>query len=224
MSIIITDLAMPVMNGRELLHAIRDHPSTQALPIIFLSAQAGTDARVEALLLGADDFMTKPFQSSELVARVKVHLQLGEVRKELERRVEERTAALAESERKYREISDQYQTLSLMSPVGIFQTDSSGQILFANPRFSEITGCSRAGPYAGWQDSVVPDDASKVHQMWDDAVQEWRGDRAVVTSEFRFVNGKWVQLELRVYERGYIGSLVSLQCWVFEDGGCSDGG
>lgn len=214
---------MPVMNGRELLYAIRDHPSTQAIPIIFLSAQAGTDARVEALLLGADDFMMKPFQSSELVARVKVHLQLGEVRKELERRVGERTAALVGSERRHREISDQYQTLSLMSPVGIFQTDSSGHVVFANPRFSEITGCSRAGPYAGWQDSVVPEDASKVHRMWDDAVQEWKADRAVVTSEFRFMNGKWVQLELRAYEQGYIGSLVSLQCCRYKEGECSDG-
>lgn len=56
------------------------------------------------------------------------HLQLGKMRKELERRVEERTRALNESEGRYRGLADRYSTLSVLSPVGIFLIDHVGNL------------------------------------------------------------------------------------------------
>lgn len=79
---------MPNLDGRGLLAALRANPSTALIPVIFLSAEAGSEARVEALLQGADDYLVKPFQSRELLARVNVHLQLGKMRTELEKRGE----------------------------------------------------------------------------------------------------------------------------------------
>lgn len=70
----------------------------------------------------------KPFQGKELLARVNIHLQLGKMRIELERRVEERTRALIESEMRYRGLADRYSTLSLLSPVGIFMADAQGKV------------------------------------------------------------------------------------------------
>jgi DNA-binding response OmpR family regulator len=109
---------MSRLDGNGLLKALRSNPSTALIPVIFLSADASPEVRVSALLAGADDYLCKPFQSRELLARVNVHLQLSKMRLELERRVEERTRALIESEMRYRGLADRYSTLSLLSPVG----------------------------------------------------------------------------------------------------------
>lgn len=70
--LIITDLAMPEMNGLELTQAIRRMAST---PIIVLSVRDTDAMKVNALDEGADDYLTKPFSMSELLARVRAQLR-----------------------------------------------------------------------------------------------------------------------------------------------------
>jgi two-component system KDP operon response regulator KdpE len=72
--LIITDLAMPEMNGLELTQAVR-HVSN--VPIIVLSVRSGDRMKVKALDDGADDYLTKPFSTPELLARVRVQLRHG---------------------------------------------------------------------------------------------------------------------------------------------------
>ncbi|BGP26767.1 multi-sensor hybrid histidine kinase [Rhodotorula toruloides] len=208
-SIVVTDLAMPVMGGRELLAALRKDPKTSLVPIIFLSAQAGSEARVDALLLGADDYIVKPFQARELMARVNVHLQLGQMRKELERRVTERTAALLESEKKLKELADQHQTLALVSPVGIFQTDREGNMVFVNPQFYVISGHPDGVPHSEWPKDVWPEDLPRVEKLWNDAISNWAPDKHA-SFEYRYKKGNWAQLEIRSFEKGYIGSITDI--------------
>ncbi|GAA5896575.1 hypothetical protein JCM8208_004237 [Rhodotorula glutinis] len=209
-SIVVTDLAMPVMSGRELLAALRQHPDTSLVPVIFLSAQAGSEARVDALLLGADDYIVKPFQARELLARVNVHLQLGHMRKELERRVTERTAALIESEKKLKELAEQHQTLALVSPVGIFQCDTEGKMVFANPRYFEISHHPSDVPLDQFESDIHPDDVERVRTQWHDAIANWRADKPVSTFEYRYKAGNWAQLEVRSFDKGYIGSITDI--------------
>jgi DNA-binding response OmpR family regulator len=71
--LVITDLAMPQMNGHELCQQIRDRKST--VPIIMLTALGGTEDVVEGLDAGADDYMVKPFRVPELLARVRARLR-----------------------------------------------------------------------------------------------------------------------------------------------------
>ena len=68
--LILTDVMMPKMSGYDLLQAVRADKGLQAIPVIFLTARAGTDARVESLDAGADDYLSKPFDELELLARV----------------------------------------------------------------------------------------------------------------------------------------------------------
>jgi DNA-binding response OmpR family regulator len=68
--LILTDVMMPKMNGHDLLQAVRADKSLRAVPVIFLTARAGTEARVESLDAGADDYLSKPFDELELLARV----------------------------------------------------------------------------------------------------------------------------------------------------------
>ncbi len=82
--IIITDIMMPVMDGIELLQHLKTNPKTAALPVIFLSARAGEEAKIEGLEVGADDYLVKPFSSKELIARIKSHLKITQTRRHLQ--------------------------------------------------------------------------------------------------------------------------------------------
>jgi two-component system KDP operon response regulator KdpE len=71
-ALVITDLAMPNMNGLELCKQLR---SISAIPIIVLSVRGDEKTKVEALNLGADDYVTKPFGMDELLARIRATLR-----------------------------------------------------------------------------------------------------------------------------------------------------
>jgi two-component system KDP operon response regulator KdpE len=70
--LVITDLAMPIVNGLELCRRLR---AVSQVPIIVLSAKGEERTKVEALDLGADDFVTKPFGIDELLARIRASLR-----------------------------------------------------------------------------------------------------------------------------------------------------
>jgi two-component system KDP operon response regulator KdpE len=70
--LVITDLAMPNMDGLELTRRLR---SQSSVPIVVLSVRGQERSKVEALDAGADDYVTKPFNMNELLARVRAHLR-----------------------------------------------------------------------------------------------------------------------------------------------------
>jgi signal transduction histidine kinase len=67
--LVVTDVMMPVMDGRDLLARIRARPELTGLPVVVLTAVAEQDLRVELLRAGANDFLTKPFEPEELLVR-----------------------------------------------------------------------------------------------------------------------------------------------------------
>lgn len=71
--LLILDLGLPRMNGIEVLKRLRARKSAQ--PVLILTAQDGVDDRVRGLDAGADDYLTKPFGSAELLARIRAHLR-----------------------------------------------------------------------------------------------------------------------------------------------------
>ena len=73
--IIITDLMMPEMDGLELARRIKEEVTTSHIPVVVLTARTDLDTQVEALKRGADDFITKPFSSTYLRARIENILQ-----------------------------------------------------------------------------------------------------------------------------------------------------
>ena len=68
--LVISDIMMPKVNGLELLAALRSSPDTAAMPVILLSAKAQVADVQRGLELGADDYVTKPFDPLELIDRV----------------------------------------------------------------------------------------------------------------------------------------------------------
>ena len=92
--LILLDVQMPGMNGFEACKELKSDPATANIPVIFMTALADTDSKVKGFALGAVDYITKPFQADELLARVKTHLQLSYLTRHLDQRVGERTAEL----------------------------------------------------------------------------------------------------------------------------------
>ena len=74
-TLIISDIMMPRMDGIELLNAIKQSHDTSHIPTILLSAKSSIDDRIKGLDYGADDYITKPFSSSYLKARIRTLLQ-----------------------------------------------------------------------------------------------------------------------------------------------------
>jgi signal transduction histidine kinase len=81
--LILLDVMMPGMDGFETCREIRKEPAYDDIPIIFLSALSDVEAKVKALESGGVDYITKPFQQLEVLARIELHLRLR--RLELER-------------------------------------------------------------------------------------------------------------------------------------------
>ena len=68
--LIISDLMMPVMNGHQLLEAVKADPFRAHLPFLLLTAKVNPEDKIRALRIGVDDYLTKPFQEDELLARI----------------------------------------------------------------------------------------------------------------------------------------------------------
>jgi signal transduction histidine kinase len=79
---VISDVMMPRADGFRLLHDLRSNPRTRDLPVILVSARADPESTLEALQLGADDYLVKPFGARELVIRIRAVLQSSRIRSE----------------------------------------------------------------------------------------------------------------------------------------------
>ncbi len=81
--LILLDIMMPEMDGFEVCRRLKNDPRTRDIPIIFLTAKMDTESIVEAYDVGGQDFVTKPFNETELLARIKVHLELSKSHEKL---------------------------------------------------------------------------------------------------------------------------------------------
>lgn len=100
-NLILLDIRMPEMDGFEVCRQLKENPKTHEIPVIFLSALDQVEDKVNAFKLGGVDYISKPFQVEELLARVDNHLKLRQAQTyvqnlnaELEQRVIQRTAQL----------------------------------------------------------------------------------------------------------------------------------
>lgn len=177
--LILLDVNMPGMNGYEVCQQLKQHQRTRDIPVIFLSALDEVNNKIEAFRIGGADYITKPFQAEEVVARVKNQLLIQQTRadlrnayEELDMRVKERTNELVQAnlslqseiagrkmiEEALRQSEEQYRTLVETSPSAIILSDTAGTIRFCNQQAAILFGFSRAEKLCGksHQDLVAP--------------------------------------------------------------------
>lgn len=102
--LILLDIIIPRIDGFETCRILKSESETKDIPIIFMTALSETVQKVKGLNLGAVDYITKPFQEEEILARIQVHLklrrlniELDQQKQQLEQRVKERTAELSQA-------------------------------------------------------------------------------------------------------------------------------
>jgi len=104
--IILLDINMPEMNGYEVCRALKSDPCLALIPVIFVSAAVDTADKLRAFEEGGVDYVTKPFQPMEVLARVETHLALARTRAELERKNETLKQLLQEQLRQAMELQE----------------------------------------------------------------------------------------------------------------------
>ena len=92
--LILLDVKMPDMDGYEVCRRLKSDEKNRDIPVIFISGLGETTQRVRGFNAGGVDYITKPFETEEILARVNTHLRLRELTGRLEQKVEERTKEL----------------------------------------------------------------------------------------------------------------------------------
>src|SRR5690606_36145395 len=96
--LILLDVNMPGMNGFDVLKQLRESPSTASIPTILITAMGELSGVVQGLTLGADDYLRKPFNSQELLARAKSKMKARKLEESLQHRTRELEALLRVNE------------------------------------------------------------------------------------------------------------------------------
>jgi putative two-component system response regulator len=149
---VLLDMRMPGMTGLEVCRQIRNHPKTLHTPVVFITAVNDRELRRRGMEAGADDFLSKPFDEVELLARIRNSVRvrryydnLEQQREQLEVAVHERTAALNEAIGKLTQIqvdlrASQEETIYRLSRAAEFRDDETGQHLQRMSRYCQLIG------------------------------------------------------------------------------------
>ena len=165
-SLILLDIMMPEMDGFEVCRQLKANPALRDIPVIFISALADTDNKVKAFAHGGMDYVTKPFQEGEVLARVRTHLALyamqqaqARQQEELAQLVNERTADLLRAQQ--------------VAHIGSWKLDLRTRALIWSPETYRLFGVPEGTPVHlnDFMAKVHPSDRDKVIHHWTRALQ-----------------------------------------------------
>lgn len=136
--LVLLDIIMPGMDGFEVCNQIKMSEALKTIPVIFLTGKTEYDDVVKGFEIGGVDYITKPFNNSELVVRVANHLLLREYQCHLEERVKEETAKLLNANKLLGEYKKAVDVCNIVS-----KADTKGLITYVNDEFCRISGYVR---------------------------------------------------------------------------------
>lgn len=154
--LVLLDIIMPGIDGYETCRRIKANPANKDIPVIFMSALSDTFDKVKAFSVEAVDYITKPLNTEELLMRIKTHVSISNLRRQLqeantalEDKVRKRTAELQEKNeelskaiQKAEENEKKFTEITKQASDGIALSDLSGRYIFVNPAFCKMTGYS----------------------------------------------------------------------------------
>jgi len=191
--VILLDIMMPDMNGYEVCQTLKENPKTQSIPVIFISALDDVFDKVKAFEVGAADYVSKPFQQAEVLARVKNQLMIALLQRKLRQKnallkkqnqqlqevVEERrelVSSLQAAEEKYRQMFEE-------AAIGIYQSSPEGVYFKVNDTLARIYGYADA--------------------------QDWLADIEHHTTRPYVDSSAWDKFQQQIQSRGVVRNLVS---------------
>jgi len=197
-ALILLDVKMPEMDGYEVCKRLKQDDRTCYIPIIFISALQDMQDKVKGFEAGGVDFISKPFQAEEVLARVRTHMELRNMQLNLEGMVAKRTAEVIEGEQRFRVTFEQ-------AAVGIAHVSLEGRFLRINRKFCDIVGYSEEEMLPlTFQDITHPDDLfadlEYVRQVLNGKIETYSLDKRYYRKDGSTV---WVNLTVSlVFDRG----------------------
>jgi signal transduction histidine kinase len=163
--LIISDVMMPYKDGYQLCREVKDDPRTCHIPVVLLTAKTDLSTKIEGLQHGADDYLTKPFDSRELKARVRSLLSL----RKLEREIQLRSRELEETLHELKETQGQLVQSEKMAALGLLVAgvahEINNPVSFAKGSLATVRRCL--------------DEVKRISQLSPDEVAELNEDLRV---------------------------------------------
>jgi len=142
--LILLDIMMPDMDGFETCRLLKANQTTQNTPVIFLTANNNTANKVKGFELGAVDYITKPFETAEIIARVNKHLTIYDLQKKLAEKNRQLEAEIIERKRVEQQLQEKTlyldNILHSSKAYAIITTDLEARIIYYNPMAETLFG------------------------------------------------------------------------------------
>ncbi len=172
--LVLLDIRMPDLDGFTFCRKLKENQELSDVPVIFISALQETEDKVKAFEAGGVDYITKPFQEAEVLARVETHVKLYQARKaiqehqeHLEHLVDKRTEELTQA-------NIQHQEAQKIAKLGHWELDlSNNQLTWSDESFRifEIDKEEIRTNYDVFLDTIHPDDREFVVKAYNDSVK-----------------------------------------------------
>ena len=219
--LILLDVMMPPgIDGFETCRRLKANPITENIPVIFMTALSDATDKVKGLEMGAVDYITKPFQQEEVIARLKLHLKLSLLTRNLEQQVQERTSELSQSLEQLKQTQLQLIQSEKMSTLGQLVAGIGHEI---NNPIGFIGGsCSNIEEYMNdmfrliklQQEKLSDSDDEEIEELIEEIDLEYLMEDLpkLLTSMHQGVKRlKSISLSLRTFARADIGSKTEYQ-------------
>ncbi|MGB3205417.1 MAG: EAL domain-containing protein [Crinalium sp.] len=199
--LILLDIKMPGLDGYQVCQRLKAQAQTCEIPVIFLSALDEVIDKVKAFAVGGVDYITKPFQIEEVLARVENQLALQAAKTEilllnaeLEQRINQRTEQLKRANVELTKSEEQFRLTFEMAPIGIAIQTLDGKFIRINQAFCETSGYSSEELLdKTWIDLSHPDDIAstltlhqKLHQR---EISDFQTESRYLTKDGKVVYG-----------------------------------
>jgi PAS domain S-box-containing protein len=153
--LILLDVLMPDLDGYQVCAQLKANEQTRAIPVIFLSALDETADKVKAFAIGGVDYITKPFQPQEVLARVRIHLDLRSLQQRLHAQNLQLQKEIGERQRIQNDLAEErnlLRTLIDTLPDYIFVKDRSSQYILNNAAHLAFFGADTQDAVLGQTD------------------------------------------------------------------------
>jgi len=152
---------MPEIDGFEVCKQLKSNPKTQDIPIIFTTALTQTSDKIKGLKLGAVDYITKPIQPEEVLARVASHIKIYQLQQQLQERncqLETQALELAKNRQDLLSILNQFQ-------VGTIITNAEGRIIFLSESCTTFDNLNQTNALSQQWEDVLPFDINEKEKL-----------------------------------------------------------
>ncbi len=175
--LVLLDVVMPGLSGYEVCRRLRQDPRTEALPVVLVTALDPETERVKGLEAGADDFLSKPVNRAELLARVRSLLRIRTLHQRVQAQAEELAQWNSELERRVADQIEELERLArlrrFLSPQVADAVVSSGEdrVLASHRALIATVFCDLRG-FTAFSETAEPEEAMEVLQAYHQAMGE----------------------------------------------------